>query len=147
MNDLLFSGFYLAFAIASIGSGIGIGIAAQGAVGAWKKALLSGKRANAAMLILVSFPLSQTFYGMVVMNDLSANVAPHAPALAGTIGLFGGLAIAIAGILQGKVAAYACDALGETGKGFGSYVIVLGIIETVALFAMVFSLGFGKLFS
>ena len=31
------------------------------------------------------------------------------------------------------------DALGETGKGFSQYIMVVGLCETVALFAMVFS--------
>ncbi|MGC9452994.1 MAG: V-type ATP synthase subunit K, partial [Oceanipulchritudo sp.] len=30
------------------------------------------------------------------------------------------------------------DALTATGKGFGNYLMILGIIETVALFVMVF---------
>ena len=33
------------------------------------------------------------------------------------------------------------DALAETGEGFTNYLIALGIIETVALFVMVFMLG------
>ena len=40
--------------------------------------------------------------------------------------------------MQGKAAAGAADAYAETGKGFGNYIMVLGIIETVALFVMVF---------
>ena len=39
-----------------------------------------------------------------------------------------------------KVAAASADALGETGKGTANYFIVIGIIETVALFTLVFSL-------
>jgi V/A-type H+-transporting ATPase subunit K len=36
--------------------------------------------------------------------------------------------------------------MGETGKGFGNYLMVLGIIETVAIFTMVFTLmAIGKL--
>lgn len=42
---------------------------------------------------------------------------------------------------QGRAGAVASDALGETGKGFGNYILVLGLIETVALFVMVFMLG------
>ncbi|RKY86096.1 V-type ATP synthase subunit K, partial [candidate division KSB1 bacterium] len=34
----------------------------------------------------------------------------------------------------------AADALAETGKGFGNYIMVLGVIETVALFVMVFTM-------
>jgi V/A-type H+-transporting ATPase subunit K len=35
----------------------------------------------------------------------------------------------------------ASDALAETGQGFGQYIMVLGVVETVALFVMVFLLG------
>jgi len=49
-----------------------------------------------------------------------------------------GLAMAASAYMQGKAAARACDALAETGKGFGQYIMVLGVIETVALFVMVF---------
>ena len=42
--------------------------------------------------------------------------------------------------LQGKAGAKAADALAETGKGFGNYLMVIGVIETVALFVMVFSM-------
>ena len=39
-----------------------------------------------------------------------------------------------------RSAAASADALGETGKGTANYFIVIGIIETVALFTLVFSL-------
>ncbi|MGN1167704.1 MAG: V-type ATP synthase subunit K, partial [Lachnospiraceae bacterium] len=39
-----------------------------------------------------------------------------------------------------KCAAAAADALGATGKGTANYFIVVGIVETVALFTLVFSL-------
>jgi len=41
---------------------------------------------------------------------------------------------------QGKVAARAADSLAETGKGTANYFMVIGIVETVALFVMVFLL-------
>ena len=37
-----------------------------------------------------------------------------------------------------RAGALAADALTESEKGFGNYVMVIGIIETVALFVMVF---------
>jgi V/A-type H+-transporting ATPase subunit K len=39
---------------------------------------------------------------------------------------------------QGKVGAAGSDALAETGQGFGNYLTSLGIVETVALFVMIF---------
>ena len=56
------------------------------------------------------------------------------------IGAFSGAAIGLSAYWQGKCAACACDAMGETGKGFGNYLAVLGITETVALLVMVFTL-------
>jgi len=42
--------------------------------------------------------------------------------------------------LQGRAGAAASDALAETGQGFTNYLAALGIIETVAIFVMVFSI-------
>ena len=42
--------------------------------------------------------------------------------------------------MQGKAGAAAADAYAETGKGAGNYFMVIGIIESVALFVMVFTL-------
>ena len=53
-------------------------------------------------------------------------------------GIFGGLAIGASAWYQGKAGAAGSDALAETGQGFGNYLITLGIVETVALFVMVF---------
>ena len=55
-------------------------------------------------------------------------------------GILAGAVIGISALFQGKVAASSADALAETGKGTAKYFIVIGIIETVALFTLVFSL-------
>ena len=57
-----------------------------------------------------------------------------------SVGLFCGLAIGLSALFQGKCAAGAADALGATGKGTANYFIVIGIVETVALFTLVFGL-------
>lgn len=92
--------------------------------------------------MLVAFagaPLTQTIYGFLLMQFI--NNAAAAPAMLRLgAGLFGGLAIGASAAMQGKAAAGAADALGETGKGTANYFIVLGIVETVALFVMVFLL-------
>ncbi len=46
----------------------------------------------------------------------------------------------LSAFMQGKAAARAADALAETGKGTANYFMVIGIVETVALFVMVFML-------
>jgi len=53
-------------------------------------------------------------------------------------GVFGGLAMGMSAWFQGKAGAAASDALAETGQGFGNYLITIGIVETVALFVLVF---------
>ncbi|TBR16744.1 V-type ATP synthase subunit K, partial [bacterium] len=87
----------------------------------------------------VGAPLTQTVYGMIVMNKMF-EIASKGQYLWG-IGAFAGLAIGLSALWQGKCAAAACDAMGETGKGFGNYIVILGITETVALFVMAFTLG------
>jgi V/A-type H+-transporting ATPase subunit K len=56
-------------------------------------------------------------------------------------GISGGLAMGASSWFQGKAGAAAADALGETGQGFGNYLLTIGIVETVALFVMVFVQG------
>ena len=78
-----------ALGISAFGSALGLAIAGQGTIGAWKRCYLN--------------------------NAASA-------------------------IAQGKASAAGSDALAETGKGFGQYITVVGLCETVALFVMVFGL-------
>ena len=51
-----------------------------------------------------------------------------------------GLAMCLSAVAQGKAGAAGADALAETGKGFSQYITVVGLCETVALFALVFSM-------
>jgi V/A-type H+-transporting ATPase subunit K len=53
-------------------------------------------------------------------------------------GMIGGIAMGFSAWYQGKAGAAGSDALAETGQGFGNYLTVLGIVETVALFVMIF---------
>jgi len=124
--------------LAATGSALGTGAAAMGAIGAWKKCYAQNKTAPALLTAFVGFPMSQTIYGIILMLQLSkAMAAGHV--LMG-LGLFGGLGMGASAMMQGRAAASACDALAETGKGTGGYILVLGIIESVALFVMVFLL-------
>jgi len=131
-------------AFAAMGSAIGTGVAGMAAVGAWKKAFAQNKAATFMLVAFVGAPLTQTIYGMIVMNKM-AEAAVKGTYLWG-IGVFCGIAMGLSALMQGKAGAVACDAMGETGKGFGNYIVVLGIIETVALFVMAFVMGLlGKL--
>jgi V/A-type H+-transporting ATPase subunit K len=56
------------------------------------------------------------------------------------VGIFGGLAIATCSWFQAVAASASADAMGETGKGFANYLMIIGICETVSLFVLVFSI-------
>lgn len=141
MNSLGFIGLACALAVSAMGSALGAGVAAQAAVGGWKKCYANGKPAPFIMVAFAGAPLTQTIYGFLLMNFISGALAAGAsPILALGVGVFGGMAIGLSAFMQGKTSANACDALAETGKGTANYFIVIGIVETVALFTLVFSL-------
>ncbi len=137
----------LALAFGAMGSCLGVGAAGPAAVGAWKKCFAQNKSAPFVLVTFVGAPLSQTIYGMILMNQTLARCAVTAsdnhaalmnwPLMLG-MGLFGGIAMGLSAWFQGRIGAAAADALAETGKGFGNYLMALGIVETVALFVMVF---------
>ncbi len=129
-------GFAAALSLAGVGSALGMGFAGQAAIGAWKKCFATGKPAPFTLIVFVGAPLTQVFYGMILMNAILASTMEPAKLLAA--GVFGGLAMGASAMMQGKAGASAADALAETGKGFTNYIMVVGLIETVALFAMVF---------
>lgn len=125
-------------ALAAFGSAAGAGTAGMAAIGAWKKNFVQNKPANFLLIALVAAPLTQTIYGFIVMNRMMDLVVKGQFLWA--IGLLAGAGIGLSAYWQGKCAASACDAMGETGKGFANYMTVLGMTETVALFVMVFTL-------
>ncbi len=131
-------GAILVLALSAVGSAWGAGAAGMAAIGAWKKNFAQNKAASFMLVVFVAAPLTQTVYGMIVMRQLMA-IANKGQYLWG-IGAFAGLAIGVSAFWQGKCAACACDAMGETDKGFGNYLVVLGMTETVALLVMAFSL-------
>ena len=124
--------------IAAIGSAIGIGIAGQGAIGAWKRCYINNKPAPFILTVFAGAPLTQTIYGFLLMQSM--NGSDKNPGFLLGLGIASGLAMCFSAIAQGKAGAAGSDALGETGKGFAQYIMVVGLCETVALFAMVFSM-------
>ena len=127
-----------ALAFAAMGSAIGSGTAGMAAVGAWKRAVVQNRPAPFLLVAFVGAPLTQTIYGLILMNTLAAAVADVDAGLMLGAGIAGGIAMGLSAWFQGRAAAVACDAFGETGKGFGNYLLVLGLVETVALFVLVF---------
>lgn len=139
--DISFIGMACALGLSALGSCFGAGAAALSSVGAWKKCYANGKPAPFIMVAFSGAPLTQTIYGFLLMSFIkSASASGASSLLCMFTGLLGGLAIGMSAFYQGKVAAASADALGETGKGTANFFIVIGIVETVALFTLVFSL-------
>lgn len=131
--------FNISLVLSAIGSALGTGIAGMAAIGAWKKAFMQNKAAPFLLVAFVGAPLSQTFYGFLIQLFIrNAKMPAEIYDLQFFIGALAGIAIGTSAIMQGKAGAKASDALGETGQGFANYLMVIGIIETVAIFVMVF---------
>jgi V/A-type H+-transporting ATPase subunit K len=123
---------------AAIGSAIGAWMAGMAAIGAWKKCLMQNKPLPFILVAFAGAPLTQTIYGFILTQSLFTSSLNVAQILG--MGVFSGLAIAASAIAQGSAGAAACDAYAETNQGFGNYMLILGLCETVALFVMVFSM-------
>ncbi|MDD3117605.1 MAG: hypothetical protein PHQ27_00350 [Victivallales bacterium] len=161
MNALCMAGGYAAIALAAVGSSLGTGMAGMAAVGAWKKCYAQNKPAPFLLLAYAGAPLSQTIYGLIMMifikNQITAAIPAAGVALTADVvgkaqyalecwplflimGIVGGIAMGISAMYQGKAGAASCVAYAETGKGFANNLMVLGVVETVAIFALVFCL-------
>lgn len=134
-------GAVAAMALAAAGSALGTYSAGAGAVGAWKKLLAQGKPAPFTLFTFVGAPLSQTIYGMILMITMTGKAdAGYDPwALLG-VGIAAGIGIGASAYGQGRAGAHCADALAETGQGFSNYLAVIGIVETVAIFVLVFTI-------
>ena len=130
--------------LAGLGSCLGIGEAAQAAAGCWAKEGKAGKALKFTYVILLSMPISQTLYGMIIMNKIMSFLAN--PELSASksflllgVGIFGGLVEMFSAWYQGKIGAASCRALHEgDGKGFAFMVLAMGVVETVGIFGFVF---------
>ena len=128
-----------ALCLAAIGSCVGTGIAGLAAAGAWKKCYVQNVLAPFMLVAFVGLPLTQTIYGMIVMNATLRSIESDPLNIVLPLGgLIAGAAMGLTSWMKGRAGAGACVALAETGKGFVNYLMVLGVVETVSLFVMVF---------
>ena len=145
MNDaaMIVAGAIACLGLSGAGSALGTGYAAAAAVGSGKKCYAANKPAPFLLLSFVGAPITQTLYGMIlmfVMLGMVGKVSAGSGVPVLVAGIFSGFAIGLSALFQGRAAAAACDAQSETNQGFTNYLAALGIVETVAIFAMVFSL-------
>ena len=137
MDPMIVAGAIACLGLSAAGSAFGTGFAASAAVGAWKKCYAANKPAPFILLGLVGAPITQTLYGMIVMFSMFSIQVEGAGVACLILGIFSGLGIGLSALFQGRAGAAACDSQAETGSGFTNYLAALGIVETVAIFAMV----------
>ena len=139
---LVYAAAFSAIGFAAIGSAYGAGSAACAAIGAWKKCYAQNRPAPFQLLIFAGAPLSQTIYGMIIMFIIMGAPIenPGVWFVYMMVGILSGISMGFSALWQGLSGAAACDAFGETGKGFTNQLMTLGIVETVAIFVMAFSI-------
>ena len=136
-------GIAASLGLAALGGCIGAWIVGSATIGAWKKCFLQNKPASFLLVAFAGQPLSNIIYGFITMNALAASTTLSSSQLLFS-GIFAGMGIGGAAIAQCYCGACASDALAETGQGFGNYIMVIGICETIALFVMVFTMMFAS---
>ena len=131
----------LVLGITAIGSGIGANIVGQAAIGAWKKCYLSNRPAPMMLIAFAANPVTQVFYAFILMGRLMevAEANPERAMIYLGFALAATISLVVTAIIQGKIGACAVEALVETRKGFAQFIAVMGAIETIALFTMVFT--------
>lgn len=133
---------YFAVVLAAFGSVWAAYASGAAAIGAWKKCYQQDKPAPFLLLAIVGLSLSQTIYALIMMITISSAVVknPTMWPLQITVGVLGGIILMLSAIYQGRVAANACIAYAETNQGFVNCIMVLGIIDTCAIFSLVFAI-------
>lgn len=124
--------------LSSIGSSIGCGIA-----GLASHAVMSRvEEGHGKFIGMAAMPSSQSIYGFILMLLLSRAIqSGTVTPLSGIfIGTFAGLAFMFSSIYMGKVCASGIQASAKQPSVFGKCFAAIGIIESFALFAFVFSL-------
>ena len=131
-------GIGASFYLSALGSGLAMGVSGPSVIGSWKKCYVQNRPAPFILAVFAGAALSNLIYGFIVMGALQGSTQGGEMIFA--LGLGAGIAIGAVALTQAMCAASAADAYAETGKGFGNFLMVIGIAETVALFAMVFTL-------
>ncbi|WP_028320810.1 ATP synthase subunit C [Desulfatiglans anilini] len=137
INTMLgYVGCACAIGIPALGSSIGCGIAGAASHGVMAKV----EEGHGKFIGMSAAPSSQTIYGVVLMFVLLGKINAAAGLALLGIGLFCGIGICISAIYQGKVAATGILASSKKPEVFGKCFAAVGIVESFALFAMVFGL-------
>ncbi|MFC2019046.1 ATPase [Chloroflexota bacterium] len=126
-----------------VGSSIGIGIA--GSAGAATLSEEPGQFRN--VIVLSSLPMTQTFYGLIVLILIITAVVPNMPAEGGAgfmvlgAGLAAGFAECFSAIYQGNVCAAGISLLPKTkGKILTNAMMLAVFVELLGVLGLVFAI-------
>ncbi len=126
-----------------IGSAIGIATAASGGLAT----LAEDPRQFRNVLILASLPMTQSFYGLIVLILIIQTVLPNMPAegsagaVALGVSLISAFAFVFSAIYQGTVCASGIAMLPKTGgKILTSSMMLAVFVELIAVLALVFTI-------
>lgn len=127
-----------ALGFAAIGAAIGCALAGITSYGVMSRT----EDGHGKFILLSAIPASQLLYGFVLMLFLRNGVKAQSVSQlsAAFIGGAAGCAILFAAIYQGLCCAAAIQATAKQPAVFGKTMIAIGIVESFALFAFVFSL-------
>jgi V/A-type H+-transporting ATPase subunit K len=126
------------FGLSCIGAALGMAANGPAVIGAWKKCYVQNKPAPFIILVFAGTTLTNIIYGYILLTVLMASSLGDPQLL--VLGLGAGLCIGAVAITQAMCSAAGAEAFVETGKGFGNYLMVVGIAETVSLFSVVFTI-------
>jgi V/A-type H+/Na+-transporting ATPase subunit K len=125
-------------ALSAIGSAIGCGIAGAASHGVMSRM----EEGHAKMMGMSLAPSSQSMYGVVLTILMKNNVDAGSldPTAAIGLGIFCGLGIMFSAIYQGKVCATAMQASFHQPGLYGKSWLSVLVIESFALFVLVFTI-------
>ena len=136
----------LALALGLAGSAIGMGVA--GSAGAATLSEEPGQLRN--VIVLVSLPMTQTFYGLIILILMLTTVLPNVAAMAEpaglgfaalACGLIGGIAQLASAALQGGVCAAGISLLPRTrGKILTNAMMLAVFVELLGVLGLVFTI-------
>lgn len=128
----------LVMGLAGIGSCIGCGIAGAASHAAMSRV----EEGHGKYIGMAAAPSSQMIYGLILLllMSKSINAGTLSPISGIGIALGAGVVIMFSAIYQGKVCATGIQASLKQPAVFGKCFAAIGIIESFALFALVFSL-------
>ncbi len=126
-----------------IGSSIGIGIAGSAGVATLSED--SGQFRN--VIVLASLPMTQTFYGLIILILIITTVVPNIPAEGGAgfmvlgIGLIAAAAECFSAIYQGNVCASGISLLPKTkGRILTNAMMLAVFVELIGVLGLVFTI-------